>query len=212
MVTSIDTIKEYFPSLAGAQVSQMEALWDLYQEWNAKINVISRKDIDQLYLKHVLHSLSIAKYIRFVAGSEILDLGTGGGFPGIPMAIFFPDVKFHLIDGTAKKIRVVNEVVESLGLHNVKAEQIRAESLKKKYDFIITRAVAQMEQLRLWTQNKVKTKHSNPIPNGLIALKGGNLKEELKALPRGEFVEKVPISDFFKEDYFEEKYLIYLQL
>ncbi len=206
-------IEKYFPDLTDEQRQRFAALDGLYRDWNAKVNLISRKDIDNLYEHHVLHSLAIAKLIRFKPGAEILDVGTGGGFPGIPLAILMPDVNFHLIDGTLKKIKVVQDVIEQLKLQNAKAQQVRAEELKGlRYDFIVTRAVAELDQLRLWTaQRLLKTKESHSLPNGLIALKGGNIKTEIKALPKGEYVETHPISDYFDEDYFKEKYVVYLQ-
>ncbi|MBI1224475.1 MAG: 16S rRNA (guanine(527)-N(7))-methyltransferase RsmG [Bacteroidetes bacterium] len=206
-------IEKYFPDLTGEQRHRFAALDALYRDWNAKVNLISRKDIDHLYEHHVLHSLAIAKLLRFNPGAEILDVGTGGGFPGIPLAILMPDVKFHLIDGTLKKIKVVQDVIEQLGLENAKAEQVRAEELKRvQYDFVVTRAVAELNLLRLWTSQRLfKNKESHPIPNGLIALKGGNVKAEIKALPKGEYTETYPISDFFEEEYFKEKMVLYLQ-
>jgi 16S rRNA (guanine527-N7)-methyltransferase len=206
-------IEKYFPNLTDEQRQQFAALDAIYRDWNAKVNLISRKDIDHLYEHHVLHSLAIARLIQFKPDAEILDVGTGGGFPGIPLAILMPDVKFHLIDGTLKKIKVVQDVIEQLGLENAKAEQIRAEELKKvQYDFVVTRAVAELNQLRLWTSQRLfKTKESHTLPNGLIALKGGKIKAEIKAIPKGEYTETYPISDFFEEEYFKEKYVVYLQ-
>ena len=209
----MDKILTHFPKLTDLQQAQFSQLGPLYKEWNQKINVISRKDIDNIYLHHVLHSLAISAVIRFRAGAEILDLGTGGGFPGIPLAILFPEVQFTLIDGTLKKIKVVKEVIAALALKNVTAEQMRAEELKKrKFDFVVTRAVAKMDQLHRWMQPLIKNKHVHPLPNGLLALKGGNnIKAEIKALPKGNYTELYKIQDFFKEYYFEEKYVVYLQ-
>lgn len=206
-------IEKYFPDLTEQQRQLFEKLDPLYRDWNAKVNLVSRKDIDHLYEHHVLHSLAIAKRIQFKPGAEILDIGTGGGFPGIPLAILMPEVNFHLIDGTLKKIKVVQDVIEQLGLENARAEQVRAEELKNaRYDFVVTRAVAELNMLRLWTSQRLfKTKESHSLPNGLIALKGGNLKAEIKALPKGEYTETYPISDFFEEAYFQEKYMVYLQ-
>lgn len=206
-------IEKYFPDLTDQQRQYFQMLDPLYRDWNAKVNLVSRKDIDNLYERHVLHSLAIAKLIRFRPGAEILDVGTGGGFPGVPLAILMPEVKFHLIDGTLKKIKVVQDVIEQLGLENARAEQIRAEELKNaRYDFVVTRAVAELNMLRQWTSQRLfKTKESHTLPNGLIALKGGNLKAEIKALPKGEYTETYPISDFFEEEYFQEKYVVYLQ-
>ncbi len=207
----MEVILKYFPDLNEEQISRFRALDALYRDWNAKINLISRRDIDNLYLHHVLHSLAISKILYFKEGSEILDIGTGGGFPGIPLAILQPEVKFHLIDGTQKKIKVVEEIIQSLGLKNAKAQQVRAEELKgRRYDFVATRAVAELNQLRLWSQRLLKSKHQHAIPNGLIALKG-NVQMEIKNLPKGEFTEVFPISDFFEEKYFQEKYAVYLQ-
>ncbi len=206
-------IEKYFPELTDLQRQRFAALEGLYSDWNAKVNLVSRKDIDNLYERHVLHSLAIAKLLRFKPGAEILDVGTGGGFPGVPLAILMPDVKFHLIDGTLKKIKVVQDVIEQLGLDNAKAQQVRAEELKgAQYDFVVTRAVAELNLLRLWTAQRLfKTKESHSLPNGLIALKGGNIKAEIKALPKGEYTETYPISDFFEEEYFKEKFVVYLQ-
>ena len=205
-------IEKYFPDLTDDQRKHFASLDALYRDWNAKVNLISRKDIDHLYEHHVLHSLAIAKVLRFKPGAEILDVGTGGGFPGIPLAILMPEVQFHLIDGTLKKIKVVQDVIEQLGLGNAKAQQIRAEELKGQYDFVVTRAVAELSLLRNWTSQRLyKSKESHSMPNGLIALKGGNVKAEIKALPKGEYTETFPIADYFKEEYFKEKYVVYLQ-
>ncbi len=207
----MDIIKKYFPDLTPLQVQQFEQLLLLYRDWNQKINVISRKDIDNLYERHVLHSLAIAKLYNFLPGAEVLDLGTGGGFPGIPLAIFFPETQFMLIDGTGKKIRVVEEVKTALGLKNVRAKQVRAEELKQRFDFVISRAVTQLDKLITWSFRLLKKKHQHAIPNGLITLKGGNVHTEIKALPRKEYVEIEPISNFFEEGFFEEKFVVYVQ-
>ncbi len=208
----MDILLHYFPNLPEEQVEQFQALGPLYREWNAKINVISRQDIDNLYERHLLHALAIPKVLHFVTGAEILDLGTGGGFPGIPLAIVFPEVQFMLIDGTRKKIKVVQEIVDALELKNVTAQQVRAEELKsKRFDFVVTRAVAKLEQLIPWSNPLLKNKHQHAVPNGLLALKGGNIKAELAELPAHEYVEVFPLSDFFEESYYEEKYLIYVQ-
>jgi 16S rRNA (guanine527-N7)-methyltransferase len=208
----MDIITKYFPGLDDLQLQRFQALDPLYRDWNAKVNLISRKDIENLYERHVLHSLAIAKMLKFNPGAEILDLGTGGGFPGIPLAILMPEVKFLLIDGTLKKIKVVQDVIEKLELTNAKAQQMRAEELKNlKFDFVVTRAVAELSQLRIWSQRIFKMKHTHAIPNGLIALKGGNIRQEAQALPKGEYVEMRPVSDFFEEEYFKEKYAVYLQ-
>ena len=208
----MELILKYFPGLGELQKEQFSRLDSLYQEWNAQINVISRKDIEQLYLHHVLHSLAIAKYVKFYPGAEILDIGTGGGFPGIPLAIFYPETQFLLIDGTAKKIKVVQEVAQALNLKNVTARQVRAEELKgQKFDFVLSRGVTTLDKLFDWTDRVLKSKQQHALPNGLIALKGGNLKEEIKTLPKGSFVEKTPIGSYFKEDFFEEKFVVYVQ-
>ena len=207
----MDIIKKYFPQLSPLQIQQFEQLQSLYRDWNQKINVISRKDIDNLYERHILHSLAIAKLYTFLPNAEILDLGTGGGFPGIPLAIFFPEAQFTLIDGTGKKIRVVEEVKKALGLTNVRAKQIRAEELKHHFDFVVSRAVTQLDQLINWSFRLLKNKQQHAIPNGLIALKGGNVHAEIKALPRKEYVEVDPISNLFEEDFFKEKYVVYVQ-
>lgn len=209
---NIDRIAHYFPDLEDEQLSQLEQLVPLYREWNAQINVVSRKDIDNLLERHVLHSLAIAKEIRFLPGTEVLDLGTGGGFPGIPLAIFFPETKFTLIDGIRKKITVVEEVTKALGLTNVEYKQARAEEMKgRKFDFIVTRAVAKMNQLLLWTPKLYKKEQQNAIPNGIFALKGGDLREELNSLPRGTYCENFELNDYFDEPFFAEKQLIYVQ-
>ena len=210
---SADLIYQYFPSLTDRQREQFALLDGFYRDWNAKINVISRKDIDNLYPNHVLHSLAIAKVIRFVPGAKVLDLGTGGGFPGIPLAILFPETEFHLIDGTAKKIRVCNEVIEGLGLTNARAEQKRAEELKRPvYDFVVTRAVARMENLSEWSMRLITPKQRHAMPNGILALKGVGLEEEMKALPKKAYLEEFPIKDIFPGiDFYEAKAVIYLQ-
>lgn len=207
----MQNILKYFPKLTDIQIQQFEQLEALYTEWNAKINVISRKDIDNLYERHVLHSMAIAKFINFKSGSDVLDVGTGGGFPGIPLAILFPHVRFHLIDGTRKKISVVQAVVDELGLKNVKPQQLRAEETKAKYDFVVTRAVATIDKLMLWSTRLLKHKPQHSMPNGLIALKGGKIKTELKLLPKGTYSEITPLSNYFKEEFFEEKYLVFVQ-
>lgn len=204
-------IRSYFPALTDNQVSQLEELFELYKDWNSKINVISRKDIDNLYLHHVLHSLSIAKWIDLKPKTKILDLGCGGGFPGIPLAILFPDVDFHLVDSIKKKLKVVAAVAEDLNLKNVRTTHSRAEELKEKYDFVIIRAVASLPKLMTWTNGLIRSKEQNAIPNGLIALKGGNIDEELQPLKKREYYEVKPLSDYFREDFFKEKYLVYVQ-
>ncbi len=206
-----DIVFKYFPELDSIQRKQISILGELYFDWNSKINVISRKDIDKLYLHHILHSLAIAKFTQFKPGTQVMDLGTGGGFPGIPLAIFFPEVEFHLIDGIAKKLKVVSSVAQSLDLENVRAQQLRAEENKEKYDFVVNRAVAKIDKLWDWVKPLVRSKQKNALPNGLLTLKGGDLNEELSLLPRGNYHEQIPISDYFSEDFFEQKFLIYVQ-
>lgn len=208
----MDLIKKYFPKISDTQSAQFEALYDVYTEWNEKINVISRKDIENLNVNHILHSLAIAKYTEFSAGSKILDLGTGGGFPGIPLAIMFPEVDFLLVDSVGKKLKVAEAAIEKLNLKNVTTKHGRVEELKgETFDFILTRAVASTEKLLFWTNNLYSQKEQNPIPNGLIALKGINLKEELSFLGKKSYYEITPISSYFIEEYFKEKCVLYVQ-
>lgn len=205
----MDEILKQFPYLTENQIQQFEKLESLYHDWNAKINVISRKDIDELYTKHVLHSLAIAKIQSFEEGSSVLDVGTGGGFPGIPLAILFPETNFYLIDVIAKKIKVVQAVIDALELKNVKAEQMRAENVKEEFDFIVSRAVTNMTDFVSWIKNKIK-KHSNhKLKNGILYLKGGDLTEELAAFPNAV---QYNISDFFKDEFFETKKVVHLPL
>ena len=204
-------IDKYFPNLSDRQRAQFAQLDELYRHWNEQVNIISRKDIDNLYPRHVLHSLAIAKYADFKPDTEIIDLGTGGGFPGVPLAIYFPEVKFRLIDGTGKKIRAVKEIIESLELDNAIAQQVRAEDLKTKVDFVVCRAVATMDKLVNWSRPLIKVDGKNALPNGLIALKGGDLKEELAEIPKGNYLEQVPFSTYFDEPIFEHKSVIYWQ-
>jgi len=201
-------IKKYFPEFSAKQINQFTALAPLYEEWNSQINVISRKDIHELMLRHVLHSLAIAKVIQFKPDTVILDVGTGGGFPGIPLAIAFPDSEFHLIDSIGKKVKVVNEVVEALDLPNVRATQLRAEQEKGKYDFIVSRAVTRMKPFWSWVHQNFKTKSKNSLPNGILYLKGGDLSEEMAELNKP--WQEYRLDDFFKEPFFETKKLIYL--
>lgn len=205
---SSDIIYKYFPDLSEVQKKQLDQLYSLYEEWNAKINVISRKDIDQLYERHVLHSLAIAKFTSFSHDSQILDVGTGGGFPGIPLAILFPDCSFHLVDSIGKKITVVNEVAKAIGLTNLTAEHQRMEKVSGKFDFIISRAVAQTKQLFIWAHQKVSKEQRNDLDNGMILLKGGDLTQEMKEFGR-RYVEK-DLSEYFAEDFFEMKKIIYV--
>lgn len=198
-----------FPNLTSVQVSQFEKLEEIYQEWNAKINVISRKDIDELYVKHVLHSLAIAKIQPFEPGSYVLDVGTGGGFPGIPLAILFPETRFYLIDIIAKKIKVVQAVVEALELKNVKAEQLRAENVKGDFDFIVSRAVTNMPDFVSWIKDKIKKQNKHELKNGILYLKGGDLTEELATFPRAT---EYNIAEFFEGEFFETKKVVHLPL
>jgi len=205
-------IHKYFSDLNDTQVRQFEQLGPLYKEWNQKINVVSRKDIDHIYTHHILHSLSIAAFVQFLPEANILDLGTGGGFPGVPLAILYPETQFMLVDGTGKKIKVVQEICEEIGLTNVEAKQIRAEEIKdRKFDFVITRAVAKTEQLWRWTEKLYTAVQRHVVPNGLIALKGGDIEAEIKEMPRGTYHDSVSISDLFEEDYFETKSILYIQ-
>lgn len=210
IIASMELIQKYFPNLTEKQKEQMAALKDLYTDWNAKINVISRKDIDNLYEHHVLHSLAIMKALRFKAGSNVLDFGTGGGFPGIPLAIMMPDVNFKLIDGTGKKIRVVEEVASAIGLENVTAEHLRGEDEKGKYDFVVSRAVMPLPDLVKIVKKNISQKQHNAMLNGVLVLKGGNVDAEIH--PYRKSVEVSPISNWFEEEWFKEKNVIYLPL
>ncbi|WP_415582236.1 16S rRNA (guanine(527)-N(7))-methyltransferase RsmG [Flavobacterium longum] len=205
----MNDILNHFPDLTELQQQQFEKLYALYQDWNAKINVISRKDIDELYTRHVLHSLAIANVQPFGPGAQILDVGTGGGFPGIPLAILFPEAKFYLIDVIGKKITVVKAVAEALGLKNVKAEQLRAENVKGDFDFIVSRAVTNMPDFVSWVRDRIKKAQQHALPNGILYLKGGDLSEELKDFPKAT---QYNISDFFKDDFFETKKVVHLPL
>ncbi|MGC4040475.1 MAG: 16S rRNA (guanine(527)-N(7))-methyltransferase RsmG [Flavobacterium sp.] len=205
----MEEIIRQFPNLTENQILQLQKLEALYQDWNAKINVISRKDIDELYTKHVLHSLAIAKIQPFEPGTYILDVGTGGGFPGIPLAILFPETRFYLIDVIAKKIRVVQAVVDDLGLKNVKAEQLRAENAKGDYDFIVSRAVTNMPDFVSWIKDKIKKQNKHELKNGILYLKGGDLTEELKDFPDAT---EYNIADFYSDEFFETKKVVHLPL
>jgi 16S rRNA (guanine527-N7)-methyltransferase len=205
----MDIILKYFSDFTPKQVHQFTALEALYKDWNEKINVISRKDIDSLYLKHVLHSLSIAAIVEFKPGSEIIDIGTGGGFPGIPLAIFFPDVQFHLVDSIAKKLKVVAGVAEGIGLINVTTQHTRAEEIKnRKFDFAVSRAVAPLKDLWTWAKPLVKSGNQTDIKNGLICLKGGDLAQEIS--DSGVKPRVAAIDQIFKEEYFNEKYILHV--
>lgn len=206
----MNEILEYFPNITDEQRSQMEMLRPLYCEWNSKINVISRKDIENIYSHHVLHSLAIAKEIRFTHGSRILDFGTGGGFPGIPLAIMFPDCHFKLIDRTGKKIKVVNEVACSLGLKNIEAEQISGEEEKGKYDFVVSRAVMPLPDLMKIIKKNISDKQRNAIANGLLCLKGGNIDSEIHNYRH--ISQITDISKMFRGEWFKNKYVIYIPI
>jgi 16S rRNA (guanine527-N7)-methyltransferase len=203
-------LKKYFPEMTNEQTRQFDALGDLYAEWNAKINVISRKDIDNLYEHHVLHSLSIAQFIRFTDGTRIMDAGTGGGFPGIPLAILFPDVRFHLVDSTRKKINVAQAVADAVGLENVTTRHCRIEDEKNAFDFVVSRAVMTLPEMTGLVRKNISKVHQNAIPNGLICLKGGNVNKETTRFGKNVIITE--ITDYFEEAYFETKKIIYLPL
>ena len=205
----MDLILKYFPHLSNTQQEQFSKLEALYHDWNLKINVVSRKDIDELYLRHVLHSLGIAKIQEFKKDAKILDIGTGGGFPGIPLAILFPDTHFHLVDSIGKKIKVVEEVSEGLGLKNIKITNDRAENITGQYDFIVSRAVAQMETFVRWVKGRVAKKSNHELKNGILYLKGGDLTEELAKYPKATIFS---LTDYFEEDFFETKSVVHLPL
>jgi len=207
----MEILQKYFPALTPEQTALFQQLDAVYQDWNAKINVISRKDIELLYERHVLHSLGIAKIIQFKPMTKIMDLGTGGGFPGIPLAIFFPDVEFVLVDSIGKKMRVVQEVINALGLKNVRAEHARAEEVKDDdFDFVVSRAVAPLETLMYWTKNMFTTHHFHDLSNGLLCLKGGELDEELASVKKKQ-TKLFNLSDYFEEEYFSTKKIIYVE-
>ena len=199
----------YFDNLSNIQIVQFSNLEDLYKDWNSKINVVSRKDIDELTIRHVLHSLGIAKVQEFKPNSNILDIGTGGGFPGIPLAILFPESNFYLVDSIGKKIKVVQEIADELGLKNVKAQHIRAEEVKGRFDFIVSRAVTNMDDFVKWTHKKIAKKQNHELKNGILYLKGGDLKEELQNFPKATIYN---LSDYFDEDFFQTKKVVYLPL
>lgn len=205
-----ELILKYFPDLTKEQHRQFDALYDLYKEWNEKINVISRKDIDNLYTNHILHSLGIAKVMSFKPGASVLDVGTGGGFPGIPLAILFPETNFHLVDSINKKITVVNEVAKGAGLKNVKGEWGRAEQIKDKYDFIVSRAVTRIKEFYGWVNQKTKEQSVHDLDNGILYLKGGDLDEELGELKKPYSLYN--LSDYFTEEFFETKKVVYVPL
>jgi 16S rRNA (guanine527-N7)-methyltransferase len=204
----MNIVEKYFPEITETQKAQFGQLPDLYKYWNEQINVISRQDVDNLLERHILHSLGLAKIVSFKSGTEVLDVGTGGGFPGIPLAIMYPDAQFHLIDGIGKKIKVVTEIASALGLKNVKAEQIRAEQLKTDYEFIVSRAVTQLPVFFNWVKGKISNNSFHNIKNGLLCLKGGDLHEELVTF--GRKTKTYHLSDFFEESFFETKKVIYV--
>jgi 16S rRNA (guanine527-N7)-methyltransferase len=206
----LDQITRYFPDLDPDKLEKFDLLFSLYEDWNAKINVISRKDMDQFYERHVLHSLAFVKFTGFKPGSKILDLGTGGGFPAVPLAIFYPEVQFTAVDSIGKKIKVVEEVSKALELKNLQALNARAETLRTKFDFVVTRAVAELPLLVQWSEKLISPHQNHAIPNGLICLKGGDLKEEIK--PFKKRVQVYELSSWFKEEYFETKKIVYLDL
>ncbi len=203
-----DIISYYFPDLSPKQKEQFAELDELYRFWNARINLISRKDIDMLYLHHILHSLAIAKLISFLPGEKVLDVGTGGGFPGIPLAIMFPETDFHLVDSIGKKIKVVQEVASGCGLTNVRASHARAEHIDEKFHFVVSRAVTRLSEFYPWVKGKFEKKSMNTLQNGILYLKGGDLTEEIKE--SGLKAELIPLSNFFKEDYFDTKFVVYI--
>ncbi len=208
----MEKIQHYFPDLTEKQIDQLAQLGELYEDWNSQINVISRKDIENIYERHVLHSMAIAKVTSFKAGSRIMDLGTGGGFPGIPLAILFPEVEFTLLDSIGKKVLVTREIANAIGLDNIQAQQIRAEESKEKFDFVVTRAVAVLPKLMEWTKRCISDKERNSTPNGIWALKGiDRATEEAKELGKGAYTEIYPLSKYFKEEFFETKCLVYAQ-
>ncbi len=206
----IEVILKYFPELSQNQKKQFEQLQSLYEHWNAQINVISRKDIDLLYERHVLHSLGIAKAMEFKPNTKIMDVGCGGGFPGIPLAILFPECTFYLVDSIGKKIKVVNEIANAIGLKNLKAEHKRAEEVKEKFEFIVSRAVTEFPSFYKWVQNKISNKQFNILPNGILYLKGGDLADELKPFEKRVVIYE--LNKYFSEEFFETKKVVYLPL
>jgi 16S rRNA (guanine527-N7)-methyltransferase len=203
-------IQKYFPGISGLQTKQFDALGELYTDWNAKINVISRKDIDHLYEHHILHSLGIARFIHFTGGTHVIDVGTGGGFPGIPLAILLPEVRFHLVDSIGKKIKVAQSVADAIGLENVTTRHCRIEEEKATFDFVVSRAVMTLPELARLARKNIGQKQRNALPNGLICLKGGDLQKEIA--PFGENVISAELNDYFEEAFFETKKVIYIPL
>ncbi|MGY6561030.1 MAG: 16S rRNA (guanine(527)-N(7))-methyltransferase RsmG [Luteibaculaceae bacterium] len=210
MNPGVELIFKYFPNLTETQKQHFSNLSELYADWNAKINVISRKDMDQFYLHHVLHSLALVKVMQFKPGSSILDLGTGGGFPAIPLAIYYPEVQFLAVDSIGKKITVVQEVASALGLGNLVAKHTRVEEVKEKFDFVVSRAVAPADKLISWCNKNVSKQQNHALPNGLLALKGGDLTMELKGFKKSASI--FNISDYFKEEFFETKQVVHIQV
>ena len=208
MEISSALVQKYFKNLSEDQISKFDQLYELYSFWNAQINVISRKDIEELYERHILHSLGIAKFISFKPGEKVLDVGTGGGFPGIPLAILFPETQFHLVDSIGKKIKVVTEVAAALGLQNVKASHLRAEQVDAQYDFVVSRAVTRLIEFYPWIKDKFNKDSKNAIANGILYLKGGELAEEIKESRLK--AELYPLSAYFEEEFFETKYIVYI--
>lgn len=206
----MENILKYFPDITPRQKEQFAALYDLYYDWNSKINVISRKDIENLYLHHVLHSLAIAKYITFKPGTTIMDMGCGGGFPGIPLAIMFPEVQFHLVDSIGKKVRVTAEIANAIGLTNVRTSHSRAEEIKEKYSFVVSRAVMQLPDLVKICRKNISKEQNNALPNGIICLKGGDMTAE--TAPFRNCREIVDVSDYFQEEFFKDKKVVYVQV
>ena len=203
----MEVILKYFPNISEIQKEQFSKLQELYREWNTKINVVSRKDIDNLYVKHVLHSLAIAKVIDFVDETKIIDVGTGGGFPGIPLAILFPNVEFLLVDSIGKKIKVVNEIAENIGLRNLQAEHKRVETVVGKFDFVVSRAVTRMKVFQQWVRKMISSQQKNILFNGIIYLKGGDLTDELQGIKNVDIYE---IPEFFEEDFFKTKKIVHI--
>ena len=209
-MSGTELIQKYFPELSKKQITQFSELEELYADWNEQINVISRKDIDQLYERHVLHSLGIAKIISFADNTSLLDVGTGGGFPGIPLAILFPNCTFHCVDSIGKKIKVVNEIAQAIGLKNLTAEYGRAEKIKDKYDFVLSRAVTRMQPFINWVHGKTLKKNNNSLLNGILYLKGGDISDELAEVKRDYNV--FNLSDHFSEEFFETKKVVWVKL
>ncbi len=204
----MELILKYFPDLTQKQIQEFASLQKIYSEWNEKINVISRKDIENLYERHILHSLSIAKFIQFNNATKIMDLGTGGGFPGIPLAILFPDARFHLVDSIGKKLKVIEAVKEEIGLQNVFTFHSRSEDMPYQYDYVVSRAVAPLSDLLNWTKGKYLSKNHHTVHNGLICLKGGDIDAEISVVKNAN---KIPLPKFFEEDFFEDKFLVYCE-